>query len=247
MSIIDGVFTLVLTEMFIKLWGNASRGIFKLINTGNNVYCLMCGWQGKTFMKGNICPSCKSMARHRLIPYSVQHFQLNFNQRLLHIGPNMDEVAYVLRQFIPSQYHRLDINPTNLVNLRGSLYHIPLSDNSIDVGFIWHVLEHVPDDRLAIQEMYRVLRNGGMFLVSVPLNPPGRKQTFEDKSLPRGQYLEVHGHEDHVRSCGLDYVDRFRELGFEIRTLNVKDDVPLSEKQLFGLSDSHLAWCCTKV
>lgn len=40
--------------------------------------------------------------------------------------------------------------------------------------------------------------------------------------------------------------DRFEEVGFEISTLNVKDDVRLSDKQFFGLSDGHVAWCCTK-
>jgi SAM-dependent methyltransferase len=236
----------MLTGMIVELYGKASRNIYSLMNAGHDVYCLMCGWTGKAFMKGGVCPKCKSMARHRLIPYAVQHFGLNFNQRLLHIGPNIDEVAYVLRHFLPSEYHRLDISPTNMVNLRGNLCEIPLSDNSIDVGFIWHVLEHVPNDRLAIKEMYRVLRSGATFLVSVPLNPPGREKTAEDESLPREKYLEVHGHHDHVRSCGLDYADRFQEVGFEINTLNVKDDVLVSEKQFFGLSDGHVAWCCTK-
>lgn len=236
----------MIKEMAGKLWSGAFRKVYSLVNTGNDVYCSMCGWHGKAFMNGNICPKCKSMARHRLIPYAVQHFGVNFNQRLLHIGPNIDEVAYVLRHFLPSEYHRLDISPSNMINLRGNLCEIPLSDNSVDVGFIWHVLEHVPDDRRAIKEMYRVLRSGGMFLVSVPLNPPGREKTAEDDSIPREKYLEVHGHEDHVRSCGLDYAERFEEVGFAISTLNVKDDVSVSEKQFFGLSDSHLAWRCTK-
>src|ERR1700738_658370 len=119
--------TLMLKEMIGKLYSGASRNIFSLVNTGNDVYCSMCGWKGKAFMSGNVCPKCKSMARHRLIPFAVQHFGVNFNQRLLHIGPNIDEVAYVLRHFLPSEYHRLDIVASNMVNLRGNLCEIPLS------------------------------------------------------------------------------------------------------------------------
>ena len=197
-------------------------------------------------MNGVVCPNCGSMARHRLIPYSINHFGLNFNNSgLLHIGANFDEVTFVLSRFLPCPYYRLDIYQKNFINLQGNLCQIPLADDCIDFCLIWHVLEHISEDQVAIQEMYRVLRNGGKLLVSVPIHPPGRRETSEDKTVLRTDYERIYGHHDHVRACGVDYANRFTKAGFHVETLDVKN-IPLPDKQFFGLSDKHIAWCCTK-
>lgn len=46
--------------------------------------------------------------------------------------------------------------------------HIPLPDGAADVVTSFTVLEHVPDERAALAEIYRVLRPGGRLLISVP-------------------------------------------------------------------------------
>ena len=45
---------------------------------------------------------------------------------------------------------------------------IPLPDGSVDVVTSFTVLEHVPDEMEALQEMRRILRPGGKLIVSVP-------------------------------------------------------------------------------
>ena len=45
---------------------------------------------------------------------------------------------------------------------------LPLCAESIQGIFNLHVLEHIPDDRQAIAEMYRILRRGGEAVVMVP-------------------------------------------------------------------------------
>jgi ubiquinone/menaquinone biosynthesis C-methylase UbiE len=39
---------------------------------------------------------------------------------------------------------------------------LPFEDNQYDVILCNHVLEHIPDDTKAMQELYRVLKPGGM-------------------------------------------------------------------------------------
>jgi SAM-dependent methyltransferase len=230
-----------------RLCRASQRVSYSHLLSGERVYCPLCNWRGRCFIRGNVCPGCGSMARHRLIPYAIQYFGLDFSRGgLLHIGPNMKEVAYVLNRFVPSPYYRHDVISKPMINLPGDMRQIPLPDGSVDFGLIWHVLEHIPEDRKAIQEMYRVLRAAGKFLVSVPITPPDRERTYEDPSLPREKYLSAHGHHDHVRSCGLDYIDRARDVGFSISTLRVKEHVTGPDKEFFGLSDSHVAWCCHK-
>ena len=45
--------------------------------------------------------------------------------------------------------------------------------------------------------------------------------TYEDPSIPYEKFEEIHGHYDHCRSCGLDYFERFEEVGFKTQTLKV--------------------------
>lgn len=45
---------------------------------------------------------------------------------------------------------------------------LPQPDNTFDTALTFTVLEHVPDDHLALREIRRVLRPGGRLIVSVP-------------------------------------------------------------------------------
>jgi SAM-dependent methyltransferase len=45
---------------------------------------------------------------------------------------------------------------------------IPLPDDSVDVIVCSEVLEHIPDNKKAVSELYRVLKNDGSLLVSMP-------------------------------------------------------------------------------
>jgi ubiquinone/menaquinone biosynthesis C-methylase UbiE len=60
---------------------------------------------------------------------------------------------------------------------------LPFEDNQYDVILCNHVLEHIPDDTKAMQELYRVLKPGGPFYKPQELS---RAVTFSDvlKKLP---------------------------------------------------------------
>jgi 2-polyprenyl-3-methyl-5-hydroxy-6-metoxy-1,4-benzoquinol methylase len=45
---------------------------------------------------------------------------------------------------------------------------LPFEDNQYDVILCNHVLEHIPDDTKAMQELYRVLKPGGMAILQIP-------------------------------------------------------------------------------
>jgi SAM-dependent methyltransferase len=57
---------------------------------------------------------------------------------------------------------------------QGSLTALPYLTSSLDAVVCSEVLEHVPDDRLAAAELARVLRPGGLLLLSVPTLPAPR-------------------------------------------------------------------------
>lgn len=60
-----------------------------------------------------------------------------------------------------------DANPV----LRGDVERLALPDAAFDAAVCAEVLEHLDDDAGALAELARVLRPGGLLLVSVPANP----------------------------------------------------------------------------
>ncbi len=62
----------------------------------------------------------------------------------------------------------LDIRSGPGVDVVGSVYKIPFEDNSFEIVLCMVVMEHLEDPKVAIAEIYRVLKPGGKILVSVP-------------------------------------------------------------------------------
>lgn len=61
---------------------------------------------------------------------------------------------------------------SRVLGVAGSAYELPVRDGSMDAVVMFDVLEHLPDTERAIAELRRVLRVGGLLLMSVP-NPEG--------------------------------------------------------------------------
>jgi len=68
-----------------------------------------------------------------------------------------------------------EVRPTDgPVTLRADALALPFPDDSFDRVIASEILEHVPQDALAIAEIFRVVRPGGMVAVSVPRRWPER-------------------------------------------------------------------------
>lgn len=50
----------------------------------------------------------------------------------------------------------------------GDVCELPFDDNSFSLILATDIIEHVDDDKKAVEEMFRVLRTGGFMLISVP-------------------------------------------------------------------------------
>jgi ubiquinone/menaquinone biosynthesis C-methylase UbiE len=64
------------------------------------------------------------------------------------------------------QFTRDSGGPLRLI--RGDAQKLHFGDNTFDFIYSYHVLEHVPDPRLALAEMRRVLIDGGGYFVGTP-------------------------------------------------------------------------------
>ena len=69
--------------------------------------------------------------------------------------------------YIPG-FHNIDISPKADIVLDLGRERLPFEDNSVDLVFSYHCLEHVDNYLFALSEIYRVLKHGGIFLLGVP-------------------------------------------------------------------------------
>ncbi len=122
---------------------------------------------------------------------------------------------------------------------------IEYPDQSFDVIYCSHVLEHVQDDKRAMREFFRVLKNNGWAILLVPITS---EKTFEDPSIIEPlERLQAFGQENHVRRYGPDYVDRLCEAGFSVEVTKVNDLVQSNEAVKMGLTlASGEIYYCTK-
>ena len=193
-------------------------------------------------MHAKSCPVCTSMERHRWV-WIFLNTQSNLFDRtpkkMLHIAPERPFTS-LFRKIPNMDYLSGDLCPGRAMECI-DITRIQYSDESFDVIYCSHVLEHVPDDTKAIQEFYRVLGRDGWALVVVPVL---REETFEDWSVTEPEdRLRVFRHPEHVRICGRDYKDRFEAAGFSVEVIDPED--VLSEEQIkrLGLIREPLFFC----
>lgn len=68
----------------------------------------------------------------------------------------------------PSAVAREEAARRGVAVLEGSAERLPVGDRSVDVALVSDVLEHLDDDGVALAEVRRVLRPGGVALITVP-------------------------------------------------------------------------------
>ena len=197
-----------------------------------NYYCPICRKAGAFLQRKHtggmvvqhcVCPNCRSFHRHRLMWEFLQRhtslFDKQCKQDVLHFAPEPC-ISNRLKRLSHVSYITADID-ADKAQRRMDIQRIRLDDGSIDLVLCSHVLEHVPDDRLAIRELYRVLRGGG---AAVIMTRVVGKHTYENASITDPAERAVHFRQfDHVRLPGLDYADRLAEAGFVTKTYHARD------------------------
>jgi SAM-dependent methyltransferase len=165
-----------------------------------------------------LSPSTLSLERHRLLWLYLQNetdfFTATEKKNILHFAPEQEFYKRFKKQK-NIQYTTTDLF-SPLADVKADICNLPFEDNQYDVLFCNHVLEHIPDDTKAMQELYRVLKPGGMAILQIPQDL-NRATTFSDNSITdEKERAAIFGQYDHVRVYGRDYFDKLRSIGFKV-------------------------------
>jgi SAM-dependent methyltransferase len=226
--------------------------VLSQLNKGNEVECPVCASQYKKFLpygrvarENALCPNCLALERHRLMWLFLQKQTDFFNAplKVLHVAP---EHCFIERfeKLSNLDYITADIE-SPLAKVKMDVHSIPFPDNSFDVIFCNHVLEHVEDDILACSEFNRVLKPGGWGILQSPVY--SMEKTLEDKTITDPAERErIFGQRDHVRKFGKDYAERLRRSGLKIEENQFVKQLETENVKKYALAEDEVIFLCRK-
>lgn len=196
--------------------------------------------------KNALAPGTLSLERHRLLWLYLKNETDFFAapKKVLHIAPEQ----CFLKRF--KNLKNLDYLTADLyspiADVKADICDLPFEENTFDIVFCNHVLEHIANDKKAMSELYRVLRPGGMGIFQIPQDL-GREKTYEDFSITNPEERRKHfGQYDHVRVYGKDYFDRLRTVGFKVEEVNYSEKISSELIEKFCLTKGEILPVCHK-
>jgi predicted SAM-dependent methyltransferase len=216
-----------------------------------------------------LSPSTLSLERHRLLWLYLNEETDFFQPHLVSDSSELNSNRIKLRDaetnlslkvlhFAPEQaFYKLFRNQKNLdytttdlysplADVKADICNLPFEDNQYDVILCNHVLEHIPDDTKAMQELYRVLKPGGMAILQIPQDL-SRIVTFSDDSITdQKERAKIFGQYDHVRIYGRDYFDKLRGIGFRVEEEDYTNKIAVEMVEKYCLAKGEIIPVCFK-
>ena len=193
-----------------------------------------------------LAPGTLSLERHRLFWLYLKNETTFFSAplRVLHFAPEQAFVQKFKKQKNLT-YTTTDLN-SPIADVKADICDLPFKDNSFDFIICNHVLEHIPDDTKAMQELYRVLAPEGTAIVQVPYDEK-REITFEDNTITdQRERTRIFGQYDHLRVYGMDYFKKLSSIGFDVNALDYTSGMTSDDIERYRLCKGELLPVCKK-
>lgn len=210
-------------SMNIKAAAGTHGGIIRdpgvpIDHTEQESYCPVCENRQPDFHDFNgrkkaRCTHCGSLERHRALwIYFKEKTDLfkKTDRRFLHIAPEAC-FADQFSSFFKSGYLTADLNMARAM-IKMDIMHIPYPDDSFEIIYNSHVLEHVEDYIQALQELYRVLVPSGWMILLIPARTEDKTFRFTQKS-PVG----------HIWKFGCDFIAILEKTGFHVKRRTIAE------------------------
>ena len=138
-----------------------------------------------------LSPGTLSLERHRQMWLYLQNETDFFikNYKVLHIAPEQ-EFLRKFKRMSNLNYISADLY-SPIVDVKADILDLPFENDSFDIIFCNHVLEHIEDDAKAMSELYRVMKPGGWGILQVPMKNSLEK-TYEDFTIKDPKERQKH-------------------------------------------------------
>jgi SAM-dependent methyltransferase len=197
--------------------------------------------------KNIICPYCLSTARERLVLHMLEKYVDLTHKVVLHCSPekkvydylNVHAAKLITADLHPGFYRNIDPHM-----MKQDLTQLDEKDETYDLVIANHVMEHIPNDSKALQEIYRVLKPGGQAVLQVPFSTQLTATIEQSVSGDPTSNSKNFGQKDHVRIYALhDYVSRLEATGFRVHMMKVGE---LSQAKTLALQEEEVFFMITK-
>jgi len=184
------------------------------------------------------CPYCHCHDRER-------HLWMYFDKleiwpklsgaSVIHFAPEQN-LAAKIHSCGPRIYVKGDLFPSSPEFEKIDVTRIQYPQDHFDFVICNHVLEHVPDDRQALSELFRILKPGGSAILQTPYSSV-LTNSFSDPSIDTDElrYL-CYGQEDHVRIYGRDLFARIEQVGFVLQPVTHQGCLSDVDAAYFGVN-----------
>ena len=178
-----------------------------------------------------VCPICGSYDRERFLNYILENYSniYNENYHILHIAPEKnikDKFDGKNPNYLTGDIQFGKANHlVDLTDMRSQF-----EDNYFDYIICSHVLQDIVNEKDAVNEIKRVLKNDGSLILSIPICFQMSK-TLENKNLTLPiERLIYFGNRNHVRMYGNDYLYRLNDFGFTVQLFQA--NIVLSRQEI---------------
>lgn len=185
-----------------------------------------------------LCPICWSLPRHRILAsWCRDHVHMLRSAEILYFAPEYSMMNWMRRNKVKC----LSADLYKKADLQLDIQKTNLPDEMFGIIFCNHVLEHVESYQSALIEMHRILKKGGLFICSFPID--GKTEyVYEDQTaVSATQRVKMFGHRDHKRVFGLKAAQLLTNAGFHV-TLLSGNDCPVSILPITGPADYDVNW-----
>lgn len=190
-----------------------------------------------------VCPTCGSSDRDRLIYiYLLEIFRLldDRNIKVLHVAP--ERIIYeIFKRILSTNYIVGSLSPHEYPFVKGfkqfDLRKTHFENDCFDLIICNHVLEHITEEKDAINELKRILKPTGTCILQVPI-ALGLEKTIEGEAQDSNEREKRYGQSDHVRLYGKDYAQRLKGYDLRVTTYNLYKEY--SEYGINQLEDIYI-------
>ncbi len=215
--------------------------------------CPVCDWRGvrfRTFLSSDevipncICPGCGSFDRHRQLVLGVREElarRRGWNPEVM-VGFSLSTaMRFLLEHEGLSRCFRSDIDaedrrfsPDFVADLRNC----PLRENSVDWAFCSHVLEHIAELEVCVDELLRILKPGGTAWLQVPFEP----------GLAHSRRIPIDPHRAHAHAWQFapDFGAFIARPGWTVTEVTAGDAVSAADRSRYGIDPLERFWLARK-